>query len=206
MTVDELKEYYEDLLILQYRNGTKSRGTIGAMVGEVIADMVSQNVRDAFDLDFAVGAQLDVLGAYRGVPRTLFGFNLTKTYFEMPDHNDPNLGTAMGFASANMSDGSITWYWLRAQDINAVAYTMNDNEYRAVIKFAVATQSSSLTLSEIDDICFDFFGAYVTLSDPGTMAIVYNDSPSDPSNLFALVNQAGLLPKPAGVSISVTNI
>lgn len=69
-TTQDLINYYADLLILQYKGQPKAYATIQAIVAGPIADQLPIAVQDAFDLDTAVGVQLDVLGKYAGVVRT----------------------------------------------------------------------------------------------------------------------------------------
>ncbi len=70
MTTDELVKIYVDLLILQYRGKAKARGTIDTNVRPFIMDQLPIAVRDAFDVETAIGAQLNVLGKYAGVQRS----------------------------------------------------------------------------------------------------------------------------------------
>jgi hypothetical protein len=207
MTPDELKEYYANLLIIQYFNRANARAMVKAFSGEVIADNVIPAVRDAFDLDTAVGVQLDVIGQYRGVSRYVFNFDLSKDYFDWPDYSTSDPSTFFGFAEYSASDATINWFFLRYQDASAVSYTMNDQEYREVIRFRATTDSSFLSVKDIDDILFAIFGTQVTLIDNLDMTITYNDPLTDPNiNLFTLLDESGSLPKPAGVAVSVTNV
>ncbi len=207
MTPDELKEYYANLLIIQYFNRSHARATVKAFAGEVIADNVIAAVRDAFDLDTAVGVQLDVLGAYRGVSRYVFNFDLSKDYFDWPFYTAVDPSLFFGFAQYSNSEASISWYFLRYQDASAISYTMNDQEYREVIRFRTKTDSSFLSVKDIDDILFAVFGTQVTLIDHLDMTITYNDPLTDPNiNLFTLLDESGSLPKPGGVALAVTNV
>lgn len=77
MTDADLKKYYADLLIMQYRDKEKARGMI-----ELLADMVIMNqlpiaVQNAFNIDDAEGVQLDTIGKIVGVNRTGFYFDNT---------------------------------------------------------------------------------------------------------------------------------
>lgn len=66
---DNLQEYYADLLILQYKTLPKARETIKALVKEAVADGILLDVINGFNLDSAVGVQLDTLGKYIGLNR-----------------------------------------------------------------------------------------------------------------------------------------
>lgn len=200
MTPTELSQYYQSLLILQYTNSLKAKATIDAYVSPVIANNIIASVRDAFNVDTAIGVQLDVLGAYRGLTRFIFGLSLTKSFFCTPVYTFVFPPT-QGLATYGQSNTDIVGFFIRYQDINAVSYRMNDPEFRQVIKFRALVHSTFLSLANIDSILFQFFKAYVTLTDNGNMTITYTNSPSNPDQLYTLVKQSNSLPKPAGVQI-----
>ena len=74
MTNQEIIDYYKNLLILQYRGKTRARATIDALVKNVVAEQIYKQANDAFNVDTAVGNQLDVIGKYAGVSRSGYGF------------------------------------------------------------------------------------------------------------------------------------
>lgn len=74
MTNQELIDYYADLLILQYIGKDKAYATIQAYATEFIMNQIVFAVRDAYEVDTAVGAQLDVLAKYIGVSRVALTF------------------------------------------------------------------------------------------------------------------------------------
>lgn len=63
-----MNEYYSNLLILQYHNKPKAKATIEAVVN-LLPDELIQEVTNGFDLETAVGKQLDILGEYIGTDR-----------------------------------------------------------------------------------------------------------------------------------------
>lgn len=67
--MSEYTDYYADLLILQYKTQPKARATISALTDKVIADGLLLDVINGFNLDTAVGKQLDILGKYIGLSR-----------------------------------------------------------------------------------------------------------------------------------------
>lgn len=67
--IEDLIAYYTNLLIKQYHDKTKAMDTIEALTEEALSDMVFTAVRDAFDIDTAVGAQLDLIAKYVGTTR-----------------------------------------------------------------------------------------------------------------------------------------
>lgn len=69
MTTNEIVAYYQNLLIIQYLGKLKASGTIGVLVTPIIMDQLPNAVQNAFNLDTAIGVQLDVIGKYIGVVR-----------------------------------------------------------------------------------------------------------------------------------------
>lgn len=69
MTNDELSSYYANLLILQYISQPKAYATVKASVTPVFMDQVPDAVQSAYNVDTAIGVQLDVIGKYVGASR-----------------------------------------------------------------------------------------------------------------------------------------
>ena len=85
MTLAEKITYYTDLLIMQYRTAIRARKQVSLLTKQAMADDLIVAVRDAFAVDTAVGAQLDILGKYVGVPRNI-GTPLPQAYFGLYDY------------------------------------------------------------------------------------------------------------------------
>jgi hypothetical protein len=66
--VQNIVDYYADLLIIQYHNKTKAKTTIEDLTEELMGDGLSFELERAFDLDTAVGPALDYLAKYAGIP------------------------------------------------------------------------------------------------------------------------------------------
>lgn len=66
--MSQTDSYYSNLLIMQYHNKPKAKATVEATVGLLPDDLI-QEVINGFDLDTAVGTQLDTIGVYVGVDR-----------------------------------------------------------------------------------------------------------------------------------------
>lgn len=74
MATQDILNYYADLLILQYKTQPKARETIRAIVTEVYSNGLILDLINAFGIDTAVGKQLDILGKYIGLGRTVKDF------------------------------------------------------------------------------------------------------------------------------------
>ena len=75
MTVDEIAEYYSNLLIIQYNKKPKATDTIKAIVKPLLMDKLPLFIEGGYDVKNAVGHQLDVLGKYAGIKRVNFNNN-----------------------------------------------------------------------------------------------------------------------------------
>lgn len=75
MTIDEQIQYYADLLIIQYRNKAAAQATVQSVAREALIDNLPLVLADAFNLDTAVGVQLDTIGKYAGVQRSVLTFS-----------------------------------------------------------------------------------------------------------------------------------
>lgn len=70
MTNIELTEYYQNLLIIQYKTKTKAPAHITALIDTIMIFELIENVQNAYEIDTSIGTQLDVLGKYLGLSRT----------------------------------------------------------------------------------------------------------------------------------------
>lgn len=70
MTVlQDIEEYYKNLLIIQYHDLPKARETIAKWVDCMSGDAIMTELESAFDIDKAVGVQLDLIGSFVGLAR-----------------------------------------------------------------------------------------------------------------------------------------
>ena len=112
-------KYLMSLLIIQFHNKPKAKATIEALGKMFPVDLVMQ-VRDAFDIDTAIGKQLDVLAKYVGVKRFY-----THTDGEIITLNDDELRMLIKFAcicnTSNMSqyDLDTSLYNFFGRDVRA---------------------------------------------------------------------------------------
>lgn len=208
-TADELIDYYANTLIAQYYNKPKAIGTIEALIGGtgpfgLIGDAIANQVRDAFNLDTAVGKQLDFLGKLRGITRFISGLDLSKTFLPLVLYDDPNAGTYPGIADYDDPIQPPSTYIMTYEDF--IAERLQDGDFRRAIKFKAAVDSCDYSYATLDSICYTFFFGNVNLKIIGNMEIVFQHLTSDTDNLFSIVNQMGILPVPAGVKMTTAEV
>ena len=116
MTNNELIEYYAKLLILQYKGMPKAEATIRAFLKIICILELIDSIEEGYNIDDAVGVQLDVLGKYIGVSRIIIGISFERTYFGFIGYgDDPAFSQFAGFMgygqnpdnSLAFSDGSL---------------------------------------------------------------------------------------------------
>ena len=204
MTVQELIDYYSNLLIIQYKTLPNASSTIALLTSQVIADMIYQQVLNGFDLSSAIGNQLDILADYVGLQRAIPGFAPSFSSFQFPSYSDGPTGFG-GFG--DYSDTSAPPDFWRSYSTATGAYVLSDGQLRSLITYLVTLRNSDYSNSSIDNLFSTFFGQYATVTDGEDMTVTYtHDATNDPNQLFAIVNYLGLLPRPAGVTVTVVEV
>lgn len=203
MTPSELAAYYTDLLIVQYRALPKARATISLLSAQLIADLIYTQVQNAFNLDTAIGKQLDVLGAYVGARRVVGGYTPTLGFWQLPDYADGPTGYG---GLADYSDVTDPMDYWKLYTYSGSAYVLSDGQLSLLIQYMIAVHASDYTNASIDLILQQFFGVYAKLTDNADMTLTYTHYSTDPNIFFDIVNYLGLLPRPAGVGVTVVII
>lgn len=166
--IDDIKEYYANLLILQYRNKPKARETIKLGVDIYTGDGVFLQLMNILDIDTAEGAQLDIIGKILGCPRNVPGINTQTKYFSF--HIDEN---SLGFSTiGNPSNGVAK---NRNNSILAT-YTLNDNEYRQLLKFKAFLNVWRGDMGSMNRALYSVFGNNINLKNNQDMSITYEIS------------------------------
>lgn len=204
MTDQELVDYYTNLLVIQYKTLPLAIGTIDALATEVVANQIYSQVLNGFDIETAIGEQLDILGSYVGANRFLANFSSSAGYMAFPLYADATASTVVGF-SLYADTVAPVGYW-RLYSTTDTSLTMSDGEMRLLIQYLIALHASDTTIYSIDLLLQEFFGQYATLTDNFDMTITYTHNSTDPSQLFAIAQFIDALPKPAGVGITVVTI
>lgn len=203
MTTDEIVAYYVNLLIIQYKTLPNATGTIQALATEVVADQIYSQVLNGFDLQTAIGAQLNVLADYVGAPRAIFAYDPTIPYFAFPSYSGStpaNVGFAMYSDVTAPPDNWLSYTTAETE------YVLTDGQLRQLIAYLIAVHASDHTIASIDLILQAFFTTYCTLTDNENMTITYTHSLADPNFLFSIINELNLLPHPAGVGVVVNEV
>lgn len=171
MSVASISAYYVNLLIAQYWDKPNAKATINALLTQLLANDVPLSVLNGYDVETAVGAQLDIIGKYLGVTRYFTGQFFTGYFaFVTYDEIGGSISSAKrGFSSyADMSKSGL---WVQYKDIVSTTYTLNDFDYRIIIKMRIFQNNNNNSHKSIDDFIWILFGAENRIDADGDVRI-----------------------------------
>lgn len=188
-------DYYANLLILQYRSKPKARSHIKELVKNATGDFLFYRLYEFFDVDNAVGAQLDIIGKIVGAQREILGLTIDKKYFSYESAPEPN-----GFNRAGDVKKGVLFK--NRRNSKESVYTLLDPDYRSLIKFKIASNHAKASMGDIDDVVFAVFGNDATVINNKNMTITYMITSANVPGLIA-VYKLGYLPRPNGVGVDL---
>ena len=206
--IEELKKYYADLLIVQFQM-PKARAEIELYtsvlfpINQASGNLLIKDVSDGFNVDTAVGKQLDIIGIYVGLTRFFLEVQFTDgLYFGLPDYLDFNLPTDIAgladYSEFDTKDGDTLTY----DDIQNSQGTLPDDDFRLLLKLKIVLNHSNGSRRQISDSLFGAFGYDIQMDTGGavmTMIYFYDESLQ---RLIGFAIDQDLLPKPAGVRLT----
>ena len=163
--IQDVKTYYADLLILQYRNKPKARETIKIGADIYLGDGVIFQLQDILDIDTAVGAQLDIIGKILDCPRVVQGIYNDMIFFQFYDGED-----SVGFSTVGNPQGG---NFRTIQNYNQSEYSLPDDDYRFLLKFKSAVNVMRGSERGIDDALWNVFQGDVLLKNNHNLTITY---------------------------------
>ena len=163
--IQDVKTYYADLLILQYRNKPKARETIKIGADIYLGDGVIFQLQDILDIDTAEGAQLDINGKILDCPRVVQGIYNDMIFFQFYDGPD-----SVGFSTVGNPQGG---NFRTIQNYNQSEYSLPDNDYRFLLKFKSAVNVMRGSERGIDEALWNVFQGDVLLKNNHNLTITY---------------------------------
>jgi hypothetical protein len=205
MNIADLVEYYRDLLIIQYNNQPKAKATIELFSRALLANGIFLDIEQAYDIDTAVGVQLDVIGKYVGVDRywqkvDLVNYFSLETYAEASPSSPPR----WGFCTYDTFEDFAYNGTLVYGDIVASSNALSDDDFRVLIKLKIIQNNSNYSRGSIDEEMWNFFGATVRPESNGRMAMAYFITALQTPLIQAILFKE-LLPRPMGVQLAAVN-
>lgn len=180
---------YTGLVTSEHADKPKFMATVSALA-QCFVDLqnVELSIPFAFDLDQAVGVQLDAVGEWVGITRNV-NTPLTGVYFSFDT-------AALGFDQG---------VWKGPFDPDTGVVSLDDDTYRLLIRAKIGANNWDGTLGSSAAILNSIFGGgtYVFIQDNGDMSITYGIAGNVPSALFLALLRGGYIPlKPEAVHIN----
>lgn len=197
MDLESLRQHYQNLLITQYRIKSKAKDTIGLSVNQMLADGLPLTLARAFDLDTAIGQQLDIIGNIVGVPRKIYGLDLTHTFFSFVRYTDLTERPGFGRYTNNPYPASLFHRYIS----NSI-FSMSDFEMRLCILIKIIQNNKYSSLKDLADALWAVFSNHITISDNKNMTINYHAT-YQYHNVMLIANYLDILPRPMGVGVNL---
>lgn len=177
-----LIDNYTNLLIKQYYDKPKAKATIAAIIQTGLANGIFFQIGDAFNIDTAVGAQLDIIGKWVGVdrlftssnfdnlPAPLFSFLDTQSFVNVlndPQDYPPNIVGFGDQANFNEQIGKM----VTPSDYISSSQKLNDTDYRVLLKFKILCNTINTSFYQIYEGLYKYFEKDVIVTLPNNMAM-----------------------------------
>lgn len=202
--LNEMLDYYANLLIIQYHDKPKAIATVKLFVNLVWVNMIILQIRDAFDWRTAIGKQLDIIGEWLGIDRFYNGqLIFLRPWFALIDwdSNPDNLqGGFSTFDNFETLEGGILDY----DELKPSENQFSDDSFRLMIGLKIIKNSINYTAKEIDDAIWEYFnGDVYTVWSGKKLTYWYKSDLSIVMQVAAIKN---VLPRPSGVRIELKEI
>lgn len=181
---------YLDLITSQHRRRPKFRGVAAAAIAPLASNIgfVDTSFLQAWDLDTAVGTQLDQVGEWIGTTRFIEK-PITGYYFTWED---------------TVETGWEHGYWQGKYDPSTGVVALGDDIYRIVLYAKIASNNWDGTRETMEHVWNDAFGGSATLSiiDHQDMSITLSLIGVSVDSFFEYILRSNRVPlKPEGVRI-----
>ena len=202
-TIEELVNYYTGLLIIQYATQPKAQAHIALIATTLLASAIYLDVLNGYDLDTAVGIQLDVLGKYQDVDRYYTEIDL-ENYFSYTSYSEVNPDALPKFGYSNYLNfggydynGTLTY-----SDIVEEKNTLSDADFRTLIKLAIIQNTNDYSITGLDTAIFDLFGVTIHKESAQNMAMWYFIQDANTPLIQAIIAKK-MLPSPMAVGLGI---
>ena len=197
----DLTSYYSDLLAYEFRGLPNATRQMNLWAKQVVADFMAQQLTTCFDLNVAVGAQLDILGKYIGLSRNIGVPEDLTPYFGFQSSNS-DTGNLNGFTSSTNPAVNAQGIWYQSTFVGQANYALTDDAYRFMLRLKIAQNTNPETLSAIMQFVHDHLSGFAALVDNKDMSITYTLGQKMPVGITA-ATLANYLLRPMGVGVNV---
>lgn len=203
--LEELKNYYANLLIIQYHGKPKATANIKMFAELILASLIIFQIRDSFDWKTATGNQLDIIGKWLGIDRFYYQVELGKKWFTLLDWNkEPNAlqGGFSTYEDFDTLEGGI----ISNDNLQGQYNSLSDDEFRLLIGLRIIQCNIDTTCKSIDDNIWNYFnGKVYTVWDIDNRQLNYCFT-ADMLDFMFMAKDKGCLPCPPTVTLNLQEI
>lgn len=208
--LEQLKEAYANLLIVQYHDQPRAIATIKANIEILLSNMLLWKIRDCWDIDdteLCVGTQLDIIGKWVGLDRFYTEIPIDGIRFALYDWNEVSEPNALqgGLQDWNNERPETDGAFLNYHSIISVTSRMNDTDFRTIIKLKIVKNNTIITCKNIDDAIHNLFSDIVYTTWENPMEVTYNYNMAK-SAIMVLAKDKNCLPVPTGCKIVLNQL
>lgn len=205
-TLETLKKYYANLLIVQYNEKPKAKSTIKLLVDLLYANMILLQIRDGFDWETALDVQLDIIGKWVGVNKfykgQLFYF---QPWFSLIDWNKEPDNLQGGFSTFENFE-ELEGGFLDYENILPTQNRLPLEAFRTMIGLKIIKNNIDHKCKTIDGAIWDYFdGKVYTVWDLNNRKLIYY-YPSELNVVMEVAAEKKVLPCPPTVNIQLQEI
>lgn len=204
--IQTLKQYFADLLIIQYRGSKKNRALIEFLVDLIFANNLALEIKEkTVNVNESIGKQLDVVGKWVGLDRYYYKEIWEHPFLAFPNYsnikNSDYSEVQGGFSTySNFSDNNGGFLTYKAwSSIRAKANEIGDEYFRKLIKLKIIKNSINFTCKNIDDAIWEWSEGHVYTTWEHMKLIYHYDV--EYKELIELANFKNVLLKPTGCNI-----
>lgn len=197
-SLEDIKKYYADLLILQYRNKPKARATVQIGCDIYTGNGLLFEFENILDIDRASDYTLDIIGNILGVPRNVLSDTPNVDFFTFEKSN------ANGFSTV----GKVSKGIFKRSDRNYYnKNALSNKNYRILIKLKAILNSVRATWADMDSMYYRVFGnnLYFENNKDGTITYFYNSNYFD-KELWNAIIKLEYLKAPLGISYTIQEV
>lgn len=211
MDLEQLYTWACNSLIMEYRHAPKNRALMRELVNLIFANNVLIDIKEGFDVETAVGKQLDIIGDWVGVNRYYDAIDLwEQPYLALVNYSNVQddeyeqwQGGFYNYTNFEENEGGFLTYkvW---RDTRTKVNQMGDAYFRELIKLKIIKNSINFTKKNIDDAIYKWSnGTIYTTWDK--MKVIYH-YPKEKENLFILATYKNCLLAPTCCTIQLEKI
>lgn len=181
---------YTGLITSEHSDKPKYMAMVGAIAGMFVDQQgFLGGMPASFDVDNAIGPQLDAVGLWVGITRNI-NIPVTNVYFSW---DTAGVGWDQGV-------------WQTPGDPNTGVTSLDDATYRQIIRAKIGANNwdgSLIDAVPLYNAIFGSSGTHVTITDNSDLTITVHLLGPSPSALFMALLTEGYIPiKPAGVAVT----